>query len=422
MEREVTGDTWACTADFEGAEMTTKTAMLLSLTALVAAPMAFAQPVEQGDPNVGAEPAFPEQTRAPASDSGVGLAVETVAEGLEHPWAVAMLPGGDMLVTERPGRLRVIAPDGSVSEPVAGLPEVVDQEQGGLLDVAPGPDFAEERWIYWTYAKPAGEGMSVTAAARGKLAEDYSEVTEVEDIFVQEPPSPNAMHFGSRLAFDGEGHVFVTTGEHFSEEERVLAQDLGTTYGKIVRVGLDGSVPEDNPFAGQEGAIASIWSLGHRNVQAAAVDGSGQLWAIEHGPQGGDELNRIEAGANYGWPEVTYGENYSGTPVGTGEARHTGDFVEPRYFWDPVIAPSGMVFYEGDAFGDWEGDILVGSLTPGALVRLELDGETVVGEERLLTDQGRIRDVAIDGDGALLVVTDAPDGALLRLTPSDGET
>jgi aldose sugar dehydrogenase len=408
----------------------TRTALLLGVSALVAAPMACAQsgqqaaeqsgqPVEQGDPNVPEfEPAFPEQTRAPASDSGVSFAVETLAEGLEHPWGIALLPGGAMLVTERPGRLRVVGADGTLREaPVEGIPEVLAQEQGGLLDVAVGPDFDSERWIYWTYSKPMGDGMSATAAARGKLAEDYSEVTEVEDIWVQEPPSPSPMHYGSRLVFDGEGRVFITTGEHFTEEERVYAQDLDKTYGKVIRVNLDGSVPEDNPFVGEEGAIESIWSYGHRNIQAAAMDAEGRLWLIEHGPQGGDELNLIEPGANYGWPEVAYGETYQGTPVGTGEARHEPDFVEPRYYWDPVIAPSGMVFYDGEMYGDWQGDILVGSLVPGSIVRLELEGDTVTGEERLLTDPGRIRDVVTDAEGALLVITDQPDGELLRLTP-----
>jgi glucose/arabinose dehydrogenase len=365
------------------------------------------------------EPAFPEQTRAPAADSGVALEAEVVADGLEHPWGVAVLPEGNLLVSERPGRLRVIAPDGAVSEPVEGLPEVFARRQGGLLDVAVDPDFASNRLVYWTYSKPTGEGTSVTAAARGRLSEDLAALTEVEDIFVQSPPSPSPMHYGSRIVFDGQGHVFMTTGEHYTEAERVMAQALDNTYGKVVRVNPDGSIPDGNPYANREEAIDSIWSYGHRNIQAAAIrPGTGELWIVEHGPQGGDELNQIDPGANYGWPVVSYGENYSGSPVGSGEARHAGGFVEPRYYWDPVIAPSGMAFYEGAMFPDWEGDLLVGSLSPGALVRLEFDGRTVTGEERLLTDQGRIRDVAIAPDGALLVLTDAEDGELLRLTPS----
>ncbi len=395
---------------------------MLGVSALIAAPAAMAQtgePVEQGPPNVPEfEPAFAEQTRAPASDSGVAFSVETLAEGLVHPWAVAVLPDGGLLVTERPGRLRVVSAEGELSDPVSGLPEVLAEKQGGLLDVAVGPDFGEERWIYWTYAKPMGDGRSVTAAARGKLAADHSEVTEVEEVFAQEPPSPSPMHYGSRIVFDDDGHIFITTGEHFTMEERGLSQELDTTYGKVVRVNRDGSLPEGNPFAGRDDAIDTIWSYGHRNIQAAAIQPStGELWIVEHGPKGGDELNLIEAGGNYGWPVVSYGETYQGQPIGSGEARHTGDMIEPRYYWDPVIAPSGMVFYEGDMFGDWQGDVLIGSLVPGAVVRLELDGDSVTGEERLLTDQGRIRDLDIAPDGALLAVTDEENGKLLRLTP-----
>jgi aldose sugar dehydrogenase len=378
-----------------------------------------ADPVEQGAPNVPAfTPAFPEQTRAPASDSGITLAVETVAEGLEHPWGVAVTPEGALLITERPGRLRVLRDGALAPEPVAGLPEVLAKDQGGLLDVAVGPDFAEDRRIYWTYSKPV-EGGSATAAARGVLSEDFSELTEVEDIFVQTPASPSPMHYGSRLAFDGAGHVFVTTGEHFTERERVFAQDLDKTYGKIVRLGLDGATPADNPFVDQAGALPAIWSYGHRNVQSADVHPeTGELWAIEHGPKGGDELNRIEAGANYGWPVISYGKNYGGTMVGEGLTAREG-MEQPRYYWDPVIAPGGMEFYEGAAFADWGGDVIVASLSPGALVRLELDGDMVTGEERLLMDQGRVRDVAIEADGAILVITDASNGALLRLTPEE---
>jgi aldose sugar dehydrogenase len=401
--------------------MHTRISLLLGASALLVAPLAGAQtgqPVEQGPPNVPEfQPAFPEQTRAPAQDSGVTLAVEQVAGGLEHPWGIEPLPDGALLVTERPGRLRVVSPEGELSEPLGGVPEVLDEEQGGLLDVALGPNYAEDGWVYLTYAKPLGDGMSATAAARGKLSEDRTELVEVEEIWVQEPPSPSPMHYGSRLVFDDAGHVFVTTGEHFTEEERVLAQELGATYGKIVRLNLDGSVPEDNPFVNTEGAVPSIWSLGHRNIQAAAMNPeTGELWEIEHGPQGGDELNLVEAGANYGWPLVSYGEQYSGEPVGTGVAEHTEELVGPRYYWDPVIAPSGMVFYGGEMFADWQGDILVGSLVPGSLVRLELEGDTVVGEERLLPDRGRIRDVAVEDDGAVLVITDQPDGEILRLT------
>jgi aldose sugar dehydrogenase len=397
-------------------------AALLSVTMLVGAPFAYAQsgePVDQAEPNVPTfQPAFPEQTRAPASDSEVPVSVETFASSLEHPWGIDVLPNDEgYLVTERPGRLRVISADGDLSDPITGLPDVFAEDQGGLLDVRVGPTFSEDRLVYWTYAKPLDEGQSATAAARGRLSDDRSELTDVEDIFVQEPPSASPMHYGARILFDDDGHAFITTGERFTEEERVLAQDLGTTYGKIVRVSLDGSVPGDNPFVDQGDAIDTIWSYGHRNIQGAAIHPeTGQLWAIEHGPQGGDELNLIEAGANYGWPVVSYGENYDGTPVGEGIERHAGEMVEPRYYWDPVIAPAGAIFYQGDMFAEWQGDLLVSSLTPGGLVRLEIDGDMVTGEERLISDQGRIRDVVEAPDGSLLVLVDDADGSVLRLT------
>jgi glucose/arabinose dehydrogenase len=390
-------------------------ATLLATTAACAQ----AAPVEQGPPNVPEfQPAFPEQTRAPASDSGIELTVERLAGGLEHPWGIAVLPDGGYLITERTGRLRVFADGALRPEPVGGLPDILVKGQGGLLDVAIGPDFASYRMVYLTYAKPVGSGTSVTAAARGRLAEDFSALTGVTDIFVQQPPSPVAMHYGSRILFDDAGHAFVTTGEHSRPNQRVRAQELGSTYGKVIRVNLDGTVPEDNPFVGREDALGEIWSLGHRNIQGAAIEpATGQLWSVEHGPKGGDELNLIEAGANYGWPVVSYGENYNGTAVGEGRTSAEG-MTEPRYYWDPVIAPGGMTFYRGEMFADWQGDILIGSLSPGALVRLAVEGDTVTGEERLLTDQGRIRDVEVAPDGALLVLTDAEDGAVLRLTPA----
>jgi glucose/arabinose dehydrogenase len=403
--------------------------MLRPLSALLAASAiagtACAQePVAQGPKNVpDFTPAFAEQTRAPEARSGLDLAVETLAEGLEHPWGMALLPDGGILVTERPGRLRVVRPDGSLSDPVGGLPEVHAVDQGGLLDVALAPDFAEDRLIYWSYAKPMGDGLSSTAAARGRLADDYTSVTDVEEIFVQEPPSPVSKHYGSRVIVDGR-HVFITTGEHSRADQRGRAQDLSTGYGKVIRTRLDGTAPPDNPFVGEPNALETVWSYGHRNIQGAAIHPeTGALWTIEHGPKGGDELNVTAAGLNFGWPIVSYGENYDGTPVGDGLSS-AQDMQEPVYYWDPVIAPSGMTFYAGDLFEGWQGDLLVAALNPGALVRLELvddieSGTTrVVGEERLLTDRGRIRDVAETPDGALLVLTDADDGSLLRLTPA----
>ncbi|MDT0683524.1 PQQ-dependent sugar dehydrogenase [Roseicyclus sp. F158] len=392
-------------------------ASALALTLALPATAQTADPVDVGPKNApDQEPAFAEQTRAPQADSGVALTQDIIAEGLTHPWGIAVLPGGDgYLVTERSGDLRHITPDGTISDPIAGIPEVLSIEQAGLLDVAIGPDFGSDRMIYWTYSKPQGEGMSATAAARGVLSEDLTEVTDVEDIFVQEPASPSPMHYGSRILFDGEGHALITTGEHFTEEERVYAQDLDKTYGKTVRVNLDGSVPDDNPFADQSDALPEIWSYGHRNIQGAAIRDNGEFWTIEHGPKGGDELNHIEAGTNYGWPVISYGINYDGSEVSGGDTAQDG-MEQPRYYWDPVIAPGGMTFYDGEMFGDWQGDLFIGALVSDGIVRLELDGDTVTGEERLATDLGRVRDVVVDEDGSFLLITDYDDGALLRLS------
>lgn len=375
---------------------------------LLAAAGACAQGVDQGPKNApGFEPEFPLQTRAPAMQSGVQMTVEEIVTGLDTPWGVAVLPEGGYLVTERPGRLRLIR-DGRMGDPISGVPEVLAQRQGGLLDVALAEDFDESRVVYLTYAKPVSGGTSATAAARGVLSADGTALTEVADIFVQDPPSPNAMHYGSRVVPAGEV-VYVTTGEHFSLKERVYAQDTDTTYGKVVRLKHRGGAAEGNPFGNE------VWSLGHRNIQGADLRADGTLWTLEHGPAGGDELNRITAGANYGWPEVSYGVNYDGSPVGSGNPRAEG-FTEPRYYWDPVIAPGGFVFYDGEMFARWQGDVLAASLNPGGLVRLTLDGDTVVGEERFLEGDMRVRDVEVDHDGAILIL-DGGDGRLLRLTP-----
>jgi len=339
--------------------------------------------------------------------------------GLVHPWGIVQLPGDDgFLVTERSGNLRHISSDGNLSDPIGGLPEVLAEEQGGLLDILTGPTFDDDRMIYWTYAKPMGDGMSATAAARGTLSDDMTQVTDVTDIWVQDPPSDAPMHYGSRLAFAGDGTVFITTGEHFTQEYREYAQDLDKTYGKVIRVNLDGSIPDDNPFVGQDGDDA-IWSYGHRNIQAAVIDDAGKLWTIEHGPKGGDELNLTEAGKNYGWPVVSYGEQYSGDLVGSGEAQMDG-MEQPVYFWDPVIAPSGMDIYQGEMFADWNGSILVGSLYPGGVVRLELNDEgQVEHEERLLRNMGRVRDIDVLRDGSFVFLTDFENGSVMHVTAKE---
>jgi glucose/arabinose dehydrogenase len=385
----------------------------LTLCAVLGPAATFAE-VEQGPANAGFSPAFAEQTRAPALAASAVQAVP-FALGLENPWGIAPLGDGRWIVTERSGRMRIIAAVGTLSEPIAGLPGVAADGQGGLLDVATGPDVATDRVVWWTYAKPV-PGGSVTAAARGVLSADGTMMTAVTDIFVQDPPSQSPRHFGARIVPDGAGHLFITTGERSSAAERILAQDLATTYGKVIRLNLDGSVPADNPLVGRDGSDA-IWSWGHRNMQGAAIDpATGELWTVEHGPAGGDELNRPGAGLNYGWPVVSYGVNYDGTPVGSGAPRGPG-FEEPVYYWDPVIAPGGMLFYQSTFFPGWQGDLLIGSLNPGALVRLKLEAGRVVGEERLLTDRGRIRDVEEMPDGSLLVLVDDAEGGIWRVLP-----
>jgi glucose/arabinose dehydrogenase len=396
----------------------------LCLAAVLLTAPAFAQPVSDGAPNrPGIEPAFPGQTEAPERVSDFVAEPELIADGLENPWAVAVLPdGAGFLVTERPGRLRHIARDGAVSAPLAGVPEVFAMGQGGLLDVALAPDFAQTRRLYLSFSKPLGLGRSATAVIGATLSPDHGGLEDITEIFVQSPASRIPIHFGSRVVPDRDGTIWITTGERGGTPgTRALAQDVSATYGAVVRVTADGAPAAGNPFAGQDGAAALRYTLGQRNIQGAALHpGTGSLWTIEHGPAGGDELNRIEAGANYGWPIVSYGTNYNGSEIGDGRAAHGPDFVEPVYYWDPVIAPGGMEFYdmpEGTGmFPEWTGDLFAAGLIAQAVVRLSIEDGRVVEEERLATGIGRVRDVAIDSTGALLFVTDAAPGGLYRLT------
>jgi glucose/arabinose dehydrogenase len=342
-----------------------------------------------------------------------GLRVDTVVRGLSHPWGLAFLPDGRMLVTERPGRLRIVERDGRLSEPLAGVPRVFAQDQGGLLDVALDPRFADNRLVYLSYAEPGDGGTNGTAVARGTLSDRG--LDDVRVIYRQAPKVASSKHFGSRLVFARDGTLFVTQGERFSQADQ--AQDLSSLIGKIVRINADGSVPRDNPFVGRAGARPEIWSLGHRNVQGASLHPqTGQLWTAEHGARGGDELNHPEAGKNYGWPVISYGVHYSFRKIG--EGTHKAGMEQPLYYWDPVIAPSGMTFYTGDRFSGWKGSVLIGSLRPGGLVRLTLDSDKVTREERYLGDLGeRIRDVRQGPDGLLYLLTDANDGRILRVSP-----
>jgi glucose/arabinose dehydrogenase len=359
-------------------------------------------------------PASAQLTRAPAAPASQ-ITVDVVAEGLEHPWALQFLPDGRFLVTERPGRVRIVTSNGRLSEPLAGVPRVSAAGQGGLLDIALDPAFANTSAVYFAYSEPRANGSNGTAVARARLAGDAGRerIEGAQVIFRQEPGHRGGLHFGARLAFAPDGHLFITLGERF---EMHAAQDLGRHWGKVVRIAADGSVPADNPFAGTRGARPEIWSTGHRNPQAAAFHpGSGALWVVEHGPRGGDEINIVARGANYGWPVVGYGIDYSGRSLH--KATHKDGMIQPIYYWAPSIAPSGMAFSTGGVLPGWRGNLLVGALAGQALHRLVLDGDRVIAEEVLLNDRGwRIRDVRQGPDGAIWILTDAANGRLVRIS------
>lgn len=365
------------------------------------------------------KPAFPGQTRAPEHRTNVAFDVVTVADGLQNPWGLEFLPDGRMLVTERPGRMRIVSAGGALSEPIAGLPSVDARGQGGLLDVALDPDFASNRLIYWSYAEPREGGANNTAVARGRLTEGGPpRVDNVQVVYRQTPSLNSRLHFGSRLVWARDGTLFVTQGDRSITEGRMQAQRLDSLIGKIVRINADGSIPKDNPFVGRPEARPEIWSIGHRNIQAAALHPStGELWEIEHGTRGGDEINIARRGRDYGWPTIAYGIEYRGGPITGGITQKEG-MEQPIYYWDPVIAPSGMVFYTGNLFPAWKGSLFVGGLDSRALVRLDVKGERITGEERLLTDlqpRERIRDVVQGPDGALYLLTDSPQGRVLKV-------
>jgi aldose sugar dehydrogenase len=370
------------------------------------------------------KPAHAGQTDAPEKKSGVAFDVVEIVAGLQNPWAVAFLPGGKMLVTERPGRLRVVTAEGTLSAPVTGLPPVDARGQGGLLDVVLDPAFAKNRVIYWSYAEPAGEaGVNNTAVARGTFVDDAAapRVDDVKVIYQQRPTLRSPLHFGSRLVFGRDGTLFVTQGDRSVTEGRMQSQNMDSGIGKVVRINTDGTIPKDNPFVGKPGARPEIWSIGHRNIQAAALHpGTGELWEVEHGTRGGDELNIARKGKDYGWPTIAYGIEYRGGPITGGITQQAG-MEQPVYYWDPVIGPSGMAFYTGDLFPAWKGHLFVGGHATNDLVRLELKGDTVVAEERLLKDlqpkPERVRDVRQGPDGAIYVLTDSTNGRLLKLVP-----
>jgi glucose/arabinose dehydrogenase len=382
----------------------------LIIAALIATP-AFAAPVPQAAPNVPEkQPAFAGQTRADAVTAKTTLAVTEIATGLNKPWGVALLDKGRFLVSEKAaGRLTIVASDGSKT-PVTGTPTTDARNQGGMLGVAnPG-----DGWIYWSYAEPR-EGGNGTAVARGHLV--GSEMRDVQVIFRQMPTLDSAQHYGGRLVFPKDGTLIITLGERSILPGRMQAQKLDSLLGKIVRVNRDGSIPKNNPFVNAPGARPEIWSYGNRNVQGAALDAKGRLWEVEHGPQGGDELNQIQMGRDYGWPTISYGEEYSGKPINDNASQAPG-MEQPQYYWDPVIGPSGMIFHSGKGAPEFKGNIFVGGLRVQSLVRLVMNGDRVVGEQRLLTDRKeRIRDVIEGPAGEMYLLTDAVDGKLLKVTP-----
>lgn len=372
-----------------------------------------AQDFNAAPPNApGQRPAFEGQTRAPVMADGIVLKVDVITKGLSHPWGMEQLPDGGWLVTERPGRMRVVAPDGALSDPIGGLPEIDVTGQGGLLDVLLAEDFARSRRLWFSYAAPA-KGGNHTAVATATLSADRTTLEDVRQIFAQLPVHDGKLHFGSRLVHDGKGNLFVTLGERGDTPIRDTAQQDDNHLGKLLRIdALTGAPAEGNPGLG----LPEVWAKGFRNVQAAARDAQGRLWTVEHGPRGGDELNRPEAGRNYGWPVITYGLDYSGAPINEGITARDG-MEQPVYYWDPVIAPSGAVFYDGAMFPEWQGDILIGNLqTDKAFTRLRLKDDRVAGEARHLDGVGRVRDIAVAADGAVMLLTDEDNGALLRVS------
>ena len=363
------------------------------------------------------QPAFAGQTRAPAVQTQTAFQVTEVASGFKNPWALAFLPDGRMLVTEKPtGALYLVTSQGAKSPAVAGLPPVDGRGQGGLLDVEVGPDYAQSGLIYWTYYEPR-EGGNGLAVARAKLVDgETPRVEGVQVIFRMMPTLESTLHAGGRLVFTPDGLLFVTLGERSVLEGRKQARDVKSHFGKVVRIRPDGSVPQDNPYVKTPGARPEIWSVGHRNILSAALDGQKRLWTVEMGPRGGDELNRPEAGKDYGWPTIGYGEEYSGARIH--DSAQGEGMEQPVYYWDPVISPSGMTLYSGDLFPEWKDNAFIGGLSSQALVRLVMKNDRVVGEERLLTERKeRIREVVQGPEGALYLLTDDANGKLLKLTP-----
>ena len=343
------------------------------------------------------------------------ISVEEVAKGLDHPWALAFLPDNKgMLITEKPGNLRIVAPDGTLSKPLSGVPKVWAQGQGGLLDVVLSPDFATDRMVYLTFSEVGEDGKAGTAAGRGRLSKDLTRLEDFNVIFRQMPKLSVGNHFGSRMVFDRDGYLFIALGEN---NARPTSQDLDKLQGKVVRLFADGKVPPDNPFVGQKNVRPEIWSYGHRNQQGAALNPwTGTLWTNEHGPKGGDEVNIIERAQNYGWPLATHGINYSGEPIPEAKGKFVEGTIKPFHVWEKSPGLSGMAFYDASRFKAWDHDLFIGGLASEDLIRLEFEDGKIVHEERLLGElKQRIRDVRQGPDGYIYVLTDDDNGQLLKV-------
>lgn len=386
---------------------------------------AHAQGVETRPPITPYKPAFEGQTRAPEQKLGVAFQVTEVAKGLTFPWAIALLPDGRILVTEKAGAVKIVAKDGTVSAPITGGPQALNRGQGGLLDVVLDPAFATNRLVYFSYAEAQADGTNNTAVARAKLTDGATPALEgLTAIYHQTPSLNSPLHFGSRLVFARDGKLFVTQGDRYLPDGQKQSQDPKSLIGKIARINADGSVPKDNPFVGKADAKGEIWSVGHRNVQAATLHPqTGELWTVEYGPQGGDEINVARKGKDYGWPTISYGVNYgpAKAPITAGETQRAR-MEQPLYYWDPVVAPSGAIFYTGAAFPAWKGSLFVSGQQPqglpgGNITRLTVKGDKVTGEERLDMPGALWRDIRQGSDGAIYLLQGGPAGKIVKLTP-----
>ncbi len=371
-------------------------------------------PVEQNKANTNYKPAFKGQTRIAGVKTKTPYTAKVIAQGLKSPWGIALLPDGRFLITEKEGTMRIVSKSGNISEAITGLPEVDNRGQGGLLGLTLDPQFSKNRMVYWVFSQPVNGG-NLTAVAKGKLAANEKTIENAQVIYQAKPSHNSKLHFGGRILFDKQGNLFVSTGERSDLATRPLSQDLKTALGKILRITTEGKPAGGNPFVKTAGALPEIYTYGHRNVQGLAFHPvTGDLWETEFGPRGGDELNRIVAGKNYGWPIITYGLEYSGKEIGNPPIQQKKGLEQPIYYWDPVLSPSGITFYSGTAIPEWKNNLFIGGLSSTHIARLIIQDNKVVGEERLLAKEGqRFRDVADGKDGALYAITDA--GKLYRI-------